>query len=154
MRAELLGPARHGLASAVVGGLGMALGARLDRALGLAPSCHEGGGLGFATVGMVLGCTAACVWVCGRSGRPRFDFVFHGVTLAGMGSGEEVARAAAGVLGVAAGPGALTLGMAVGTAIGAMAAGLLRAAPRERITFGSEPPGGPVKYGDPETGGP
>jgi hypothetical protein len=114
---------RHGVASAAMGGLGMLIGAWLDGG----GACHAGPAIGFATAGMVVACSASCVWVCGASGRPRFDPVLHGVALASMFFGEEAARAGATLAGRTAGHGVLVLGMGVGTAIGAAVAGLLRA---------------------------
>lgn len=117
---------RHGLGSVILGGLGMVAGAAVDRGLGVVPACHGGPWLGFATVGMVLGCTLACVLVCAQAGRPRADVVFHGVVLAAMGAGEEAAVALAVVAGYPAGHWTMVLGMGLGAALGALAAGLLR----------------------------
>lgn len=121
-------PLRHGLGSVLLGGLGMIAGAALDRAVGVVPACHGGPMFGFATLGMVLGCTLACVLVCASAGRPRFDVIFHGVVLAGMWTGEEAAVALATVSGLAAGHWTMVLGMGAGAAVGALAAGLLRPA--------------------------
>lgn len=120
---------RHGLGSLAMGGVGMLLGGLVDTAVFGTPSCHGGApAIGFSTGGMVFACTATCVWLCGAAGRPRGDLVFHGITLGGMLLGEEAARAAGLVGGWVPGHWTMVGGMAVGTAIGALSAGLLRPA--------------------------
>lgn len=130
-------PLRHGLGSVVLGGLGMVAGAALDRALGAVPACHGGPVLGFATGGMVLGCTLACVLVCALAGRPRADLLFHAIVLATMWTGEEAAVALVTLSGHTAGHWTMVIGMGVGTAIGALAAALLRPGDSSALgTFG------------------
>lgn len=141
--AAVRAPLRHGLGSIAAGGLGMLLGGWADTTFRGVPSCHEVPGFGLGTVGMITGCTLACLWICaqdldrsvGRGPwlRALFDPRFHGVVIVAMLLGEEVARAAALLVGQVADHWTLVGGMALGTSIGAVLGGLW--VPRGR--FGS-----------------
>ncbi|MCB9673349.1 MAG: hypothetical protein H6734_28055 [Alphaproteobacteria bacterium] len=119
---------RHGVGSFAMGGMGMAVGGWADALLGLGASCHEAGFWSLSTLGMVVGCTLACIAVCRLGGASGLDPLFHATTLLGMFAGEQVMVAAALLLGQTAGHWTLTLGMAAGSAVGALTAGLVRQA--------------------------
>lgn len=129
-----VGPLRHGLASVALGGLGMLGGAAVDQAIGLAPACHGGSPASLSTVGMVGACMLGCVWVCGMSGR-RPGLGFHALVVVAMLAGEEAGRAA--LTGVDWPPHwPAVLGMGLGTAVGALAAGLLLPDPTATLDQG------------------
>lgn len=119
---------RHGVGSFALGGMGMAAGTWGDTMLGLGASCHEAGFWSLPTLGMVSGCSLACIVVCRLGGASGLHPVFHATTLLGMFAGEQVMVAAALLLGQAAGHWALTLGMAAGSAVGALTASLVQQA--------------------------
>lgn len=128
---------RHGVGSFAAGGAGMALGSLIDTPLGLGASCHDSGLWSVSTLGMVIGCTAACITVCRMGGASGLNPVFHVVTLIGMFAGEASAAALVVLLGSTPGHWTLTAGMALGAAVGAATAALAqqggdrRAAPRD-----------------------
>lgn len=117
---------RHGVGSLALGGAGMIVGVQLDTALGFGMSCHDAGFWSVSTLGMVVGCTAACVAVCRLGGASGLNPVFHAMTLVGMFTGEQTAIALATALHQVPGHWVMTVGMAAGAAIGAVAASLVK----------------------------
>lgn len=115
---------RHGVGSFALGGAGMAIGGWGDALLGLGASCHDAGFWSLSTLGMVLGCTVACVVVCRLGGASGLNPVFHGITLVGMFTCEQLMVVAMALVGHQADHWFLTLGMALGAGVGALTAGL------------------------------